>query len=118
LRDYAEAWEVHQGPEARRPAFRLAASLAGDYLQAQAVVKAIETLDQVSAMRQEAKDLGPGEMGALAKLQSSEDEVVKLTGEKLRDHQKAMLSDKEAWERSVQEKMASRPGSTNLEIKP
>ena len=117
LRDYVEAWDVHQGPEARRPAFRLAASLTGDYLGAQAVVKAIETLDSVSPMRAGAKDLGHSEMESLAKLQAAEDQVFKLTGEKLREHQKAMLSDKEAWERSVQEKMAGRPGNTNLEIK-
>jgi tetratricopeptide (TPR) repeat protein len=118
LRDYMDAWTLHNGPEARKPAFKLGAALAGDYLQAKSVVKAIEVMDEVSPLRVGAKDLSKEELGALAKLEDADAEVLKLTGARLRDHQKAMLSDKEAWERSVQEKLAERPGNTNVEMKP
>jgi tetratricopeptide (TPR) repeat protein len=117
LRDYVEAWDVHNGEEARKPAFKLAAGLTDDYLKSKAVVKAIQTLDKVSALRVGAKDLDRDEMAAMARMESAETEVVTLTGVKLREHQKAMLSDREAWERSVQEKLAGRPGNTNIEIK-
>ncbi len=118
LRDYMDAWKLHNGPEARKPAFKLGAALAADYLQAKSVVKAIEVMDEVSPLRVGAKDLSKEELAALGHLEDADAEVLKLTGARLRDHQKAMISDKEAWERSVQEKLASRPGSTNVEIKP
>ena len=117
LRDYVDAFSVHNGPEARRPAFRLAADLTDDYLKAKSVVKAIEVMGSVEPLRKGAKDLSKEELGALSRLENAETEVVKLTGAKLRDHEKAMMSDREAWERSVQEKLAGRPGNTNIEIK-
>jgi tetratricopeptide (TPR) repeat protein len=117
LRDYVEAWSVHNGAEARKPAFKLAAALTDDYLKSKAVVKAIQTMAKVSELRVGAKDLDRDELASLARLESAETEVVTLTGAKLREHQKAMLSDREAWERSVQEKLAGRPGNTNIEIK-
>jgi hypothetical protein len=117
LRDYMEAWGVHNGPEARKPAFRLAAGLSDAYLKSGAVIKAIQTMDKVSRLRVGAKDLDKEELASLARLESADTEVAKLTGAKLREHQKAMLSDEEAWERGIQEKLAKRPGSTNVEIK-
>jgi tetratricopeptide (TPR) repeat protein len=117
LRDYVEAWQVHNGPESRKPAFKLAAALTDDYLKADSVVKAIQTMDRVSALRVRAKDLSPEELSALKRLDAAETEVVKLTGAKLREHQKAMLTDEQAWERTIQEKTLSRPGNTNIEIK-
>ena len=117
LRDFVEAWELHNGPEARKPAFKLAAALTDDYLRSQAVVKAIQTMDRVSALRVHAKDLSAGELADLKRLDAADTEVAKLTGAKLREHQKAMLTDEQAWERSVEEKTLSRPGNTNIEIK-
>jgi tetratricopeptide (TPR) repeat protein len=117
LRDYVDAWKVHNGEEARKPAFKLAAALTDDYLKSKAVVKAVQVMDKISPLRVGAKDLDGDEMASLARLERAEDEVVTLTGMKLREHQKAMLSDREAWERSIQEKLAGRPGSTNIEIK-
>jgi tetratricopeptide (TPR) repeat protein len=117
LRDYVDAWTVHNGEEARKPAFKLAAALTDDYLKSKAVVNAIKTMDKISPLRVGARDLDREELAALARLESAETEVVTLTGAKLREHQKAMLSDREAWERSIQEKLAGRPGNTNIEIK-
>jgi tetratricopeptide (TPR) repeat protein len=117
LRDYTEAFAVHNGAEARRPAFRLAAELTDDYLKAGAVVNAIKTMALVSPLRAGARDLDSSELVALRHLEGAETEVVKLTGARLREHQKAMLTDQQEWERRVQEKLAGRPGNVNLEIK-
>ena len=117
LRDYVDAWTVHNGDEARKPAFKLAAALTDDYLKTKAVVKAIQVMDRIAPLRLNAKDLDKAELTALERLERAETEVVTLTGIKLREHQKAMLTDREAWERSIREKMAGRPGNTNIEIK-
>jgi len=116
LRDYVDAYKIKPGPESAGPAFRLAADLADDYLKAGALDKAIIAMAQVQDLKG-AKDLNKGDLAALGRLDKAETRVVQATGAKLREHQKAMLSDREAWERMIQEKMAGKVKDVNLHMK-
>jgi tetratricopeptide (TPR) repeat protein len=115
LRNYVEAYQIKAGPESAGPAYRLAADLADDYIKAGALDKAIIAMSQVQPLKG-AKDLSPADVSALGRLSKSETQVVKATGAKLREHQAAMLSDRQAWERAMQEKMAGKVKEVNLHI--
>lgn len=115
LRDYVEAYKVKAGPETAGPAFRLAADMADKYLAAGALDKAIVSMAQVQGLKK-AKDLKPADIAALGRLDKAETKVLQATGSRLRDHQKAMLSDRQAWERSIAEKMAGKVKDVNLNI--
>lgn len=113
LRDYVDAYRIMPGRDSAGPAYRLAADLSDEYIKAGALDKAIITMTQVQDLKG-AKDLNKGDLAALGRLSKSEDAVVEATGSRLRDHQKAMLSDREAWERSITEKMANKVKEVNL----
>jgi tetratricopeptide (TPR) repeat protein len=114
LADYLEADALHSGPSTRGPALRLGAGLCEGYLKAQAPAKAIQVLDRLQGLRERAKDLSPEELKALARIESAQSEVERLTGKRLREHQKAMLSDREAWERELAEIMARKVKDVHL----
>jgi tetratricopeptide (TPR) repeat protein len=116
LRGYAEAYAIKAGPDSAGPAYRLAADLVDDYLSQQLVAKAIGVMSQMQALKG-AKDLGKADLAALGRLDRAEAKVAQLTGAKLREHEKAMLSDREGWERALAEKLAGKVNSINLEMK-
>jgi tetratricopeptide (TPR) repeat protein len=113
LRGYLEAYALHPAADSAGPGARLAADLVEEALAAGALDKAIVTLSQAQPLR-EAKNLDAAGLAALGRLAKAEDRVVAATGAKLRDHQKALLSDREAWERALQEKMAGKVKEVNL----
>jgi tetratricopeptide (TPR) repeat protein len=113
LRDYVDAYGIHAGPDSAGPGCRLAAELVDGYLDAGALDKAIITLSQAEPLKR-AKDLDAKSLAAVGRLSKAETRVVQATGAKLREHQKAMLSDREAWERAMQEKMAGKVKEVNL----
>jgi tetratricopeptide (TPR) repeat protein len=115
LRDYVTAYKVKPGPESAGPAYRLAADLADEYIAAGALDKAIVTMTQVQDLKG-AKDLGKADLSALGRLDKAETKVVQATGAKLREHQKAMLSDRQAWERALADKMAGKVKEVNLNV--
>lgn len=115
LRDYVDAYKVRKGPESAGPAYRVAAELADEYLSAGALDKAIITMASVEDLKG-AKDLNKGDLAALGRLSKAESKVVEATGAKLREHEKAMLTDREAWERSIQEKIAGKVKDVNLHL--
>ena len=116
LRDYVEAYEIKAGRESAGPAYRLAADLADEDLADNAVAKAIEVMASMQPLKG-ARDLNKADLAALGRLDKAETKVVTLTGAKLREHEKAMLSDREGWERAVAEKMAGKVNSINLDMK-
>ncbi len=116
-RDYADANAIHNAPESRRPLGRLAARLAEEYMSAKTPAKAIEVLVKARDAYATAKDLGKDELSFLARFDKTEREVVDMTGKKLRENQKAMLSDREVWERELAERLAKKVNSVNLEMK-
>lgn len=116
LRSYVEAYALKAGPESAGPAYRLASELADEYLAQGVVGKAIVVMAQVQPLKG-AKDLGKADLAALGRLDKAETKVVQLTGAKLREHEKAMLSDREGWERALAEKLAGKVNSINLEMK-
>lgn len=115
LRDYVDAFKLRKGVDSAGPALRLAADLADDYLAAGALDKAIVAMAQVQDLKK-AKDLGKADLAALGRLERAEARVLQATGARLRDHQKAMLSDREAWERAIAEKMAGKVKEVNLNL--
>jgi tetratricopeptide (TPR) repeat protein len=111
MRDYLDAYQLKREPEARRPVGRLGARLIEDYLKARSTSKAIEVLIKVRHTYENAKDLDAAEIQELARVEKAETEVVRLTGEKLRQHEVDMQSDRERWERHLAELEASRGGT-------
>lgn len=115
LRGYIEAFNLLPSPEAQKPVFRLAASLAVDYAEAGSVAKAVQVLIKAKHVKERSKDLGKEELANLSRLEKVEDKVVALTGEKLRSHEVDMQTDKERWERRIQEKFGSGKVKIQLE---
>lgn len=111
IRDFLDAYQLKHEPEARRPVGRLGARLIDDYLKAKSTSKAIEVMIKVRHAYENAKDLDSAEIQDLARVEKAETEVVKLTGEKLRQHEVDMQSDRERWERHLAELEASRGGT-------
>ena len=115
LRDYLDAYQLKREPAARRPIGRLAAGLIDDYLAARSTAKAIEVMIQAKQAYAGAKDMNSDEMKSLARIEKAEDAVVKMTGEKLRQHETDMQTDKERWERKIAEIEAGK-GGTRINI--
>lgn len=111
MRDYVEAYALKHEPEARYPVGRLAAGLVDDYIKARSTAKAIEVMIKAKQVYAGAKDLNAEEIRSLARLEKAETEVVKMTGEKLREHEIAMQTDRQRWERKIAEIEASKGGN-------
>ena len=114
LRSYLEAYQLHASPEGARGALRLAADLVDAYLDSKAPARAVQVLVDVQGLKERAQDLNREELGSLKRLQVAEDKVVAMTGQRLRQHQQDMLSDREAWERRVTEALAKKVRDVNL----
>jgi tetratricopeptide (TPR) repeat protein len=115
IRDYADAYALKADPAVRKPIARIAASLVEDDLKARAADRAIEVLVRVRNVYANAKDMDEEELGWLERLDRSEAKVVKLTGEKLREHEVDMQTDKERWRRKIEE-IEAKKGGTHIQI--
>ncbi len=117
LRDYAEAFGIMPAPEAQRPVFRLAAGLAEDYIEARSVAKAVEVMVRARRVKEKARDLSRDELSQLARLEKVEEQVTALTGQKLRQMEVEMQTDKERFERRMQEKFGDKKIKLEVEAK-
>lgn len=96
INDYSDAYGLEAGPESAAPCLRLAADAAERELGRADLVGAVETLAEVGAPRR-ASGLGGDLDGVLGRLDKAEARAARWSGMSLRDSQKAMLVDHDAW---------------------
>jgi tetratricopeptide (TPR) repeat protein len=101
IRDYRDAYVLEPGLESAEPCLRLSADAVEGYLSRGELAKAVEALWWVDAMRRTSTGLGADASDALARLDKAEARAVAWTGMSLRDNRKSMLTDREAWFRSM-----------------
>ncbi|HTB23338.1 MAG TPA: hypothetical protein VK914_11615 [bacterium] len=94
--DYSAAYGLVSGPESAAPCLPLAADAVERDLGRADLVAAVYTLSEVGALRR-AAGLGADLGGVLGRLDRAEARVARWSGMSLRDSQKAMLIDHDAW---------------------
>ena len=101
---YKEANGILPGPEAREPMGRVGVAIVEKSVSGQNYAKGLEKVKELRSVYKNAKDTVKSEDQYLSRLDKAERALANAAGEKSRELEKATQSDKERFDRTMQEK--------------